>query len=164
MAYVRLTSIAAGILTVLLTASCSGGDDPGTERTSTRAATHSPAAKVRLSKTWTPKLEKATGTGGPSVCKQVGAAACTKYITHLTETVFAVDDAIDETDDAEQYPRSKADIDKVTRASDSYAQHGCADSDEPTLGNTLCANAVQDLLVGPGMLMNDLGTDEINHS
>lgn len=156
----RRLPIAVGILTMLLTASCSSGDDPDAAPKTSQPAAASPAAKARLSKTWTPRLDKAARTARPNVCKVVGASGCTKHVTLMAEVVFALDDAIDASDAADRYPRSKAEIAKVTRASEDYATQGCADSNEPTLGNTPCAKAVADLLAGPATLSMTLSTDE----
>lgn len=167
----RTTLSAAVLLTVLLAAGCSGGGDDAKTASSSSpaksAATEpedtaaSNSAPPKLSVKWQPKLEAASTSSKPDVCKQVGSQACTDHITKLTELVYDLDTAIDEADAADAYPKTKEQIGKVEAASESYVDDGCADSAEETLGGSACGGYVGVLLLGPATASMTMTTDEL---
>ncbi len=170
MRHAILNAASAAVLTVLLAAGCtSGEDEPKADTKPSATASSSPAATAETAESskapelyakWGPKLE-AAGEGTSGVCTDAGAEQCVDHVTKLTELVYDVDDAIDEADAAAAYPKTKAEIAKVEDASEAYVEDGCAGSGEATLGGTVCGEHVQRLLLGPANVSMTLQTDEL---
>ncbi|MFD8488652.1 hypothetical protein [Streptomyces sp. NPDC059712] len=159
---------------MLLAGGCSSGDGGGDGKAdaSPAPATSSPAAvesetaaAPKLSEEWGPKLDAATDSSKPNVCKEVGSQPCVDHITELTELVYDVRDAIDTAGATVVYPKTVEAIGNVEDASASYAEGGCAGSSEETLADgSVCGGYVATLLLGPATLSMTMTTDELTAS
>ncbi|QDQ10276.1 hypothetical protein [Streptomyces spectabilis] len=101
----RRAIIATAAVTLLVSGCTSDHDAPDSPK---NTAAKQDKAPLKLSSTWVPKLEKATGRGKPSICKTVGSRACNAHLTELTEAVYAVETAIDEAGAQGRYPSSSS--------------------------------------------------------
>lgn len=165
------TAVTAALFTVLLAAGCSSGDGGGDGKTdaSSAPASSTPAAvesestaTPKLSAEWGPKLDAASDSSKPSVCKTVGSKPCVDHITELTQLVYDVRDAIDTAGATPVYPKTLEAIGNVEDASGSYAEGGCAGSSEETLADgSVCGGYVATLLLGPATLSMTMTTDEL---
>lgn len=167
------TAVTAALFTVLLAGGCSDGDGGGDGKTdaSPAPASSSPAAvesesaaaaAPKLSEEWGPKLDAASDSSKPSVCKTVGSTACVDHVTELTELVYDVRDAIDTAGATAVYPKTLEAIQDVEDASASYAEGGCAGSTDETLADgSVCGGYVATLLLGPATVSMTMTTDEL---
>ncbi|WP_344382921.1 hypothetical protein [Streptomyces thermolineatus] len=113
----------------VLVAGCSGGGedvDPGPSRSSSPSG----SAGSGLAAEWEPKLRKAAD-GGTRACADVASDGCAQYLGGITETAYDLRDAIVEAGAEDAYPRTMAEIEKVTTAADSYVEDGCEEAAEP---------------------------------
>ncbi|WP_405651946.1 hypothetical protein [Streptomyces sp. RK9] len=149
----RRTIITSAVAVLLLTG-CSSSERESKPNKSTPST-------ASLSSKWTPKLQQATKSDTPRVCKTVGSRGCTAHLTKLTEAVYAVETALDDAGAQDSYPESVTEIRKVTRAVDRYVEDGCEHRTNLTLSSAPCAKHTQAVLSGPGLLMLALEMDEL---
>lgn len=167
----RTTTVTAVLFAVLLAGGCSSGGEDGKAEakpaasTPTVEASPSQTAPPKLSVEWGPKLDAATDSGQPDVCKEVGSKGCVTHITKLTQLVYDVRDAIDTAGATPVYPKTVEAIGDVEDASGAYAEGGCQGSTEATLDEgSVCGGYVATLLLGPATLSMTMATDEVTAS